>query len=178
MENYVGEIRVFAGNFAPVGWEFCNGQLVSISENDTLYYLLGTMYGGDGVNTFALPNLQSRAVVGMGQGPGLSNYTQGEATGSENVTLTSLQMPVHQHTLQGSVQALTGATKVADPNGAYYSDKGVEMYSDAPGTSSLATDAAAITILPAGGSQPHTNVQPTLAIRYIIAMQGIFPSQP
>jgi len=178
MENYLGEIRIVGFNFAPVGWEFCNGQLMSISQNDALYSLLGTTYGGDGVNTFQLPNLPSRVVVGQGQGPGQSNYVQGQTLGTESVTLTSLQMPAHQHTMQGSVKAITGGTGQTSPSGALFSNQGGDAYTPTAGSSALAADALSATLTPAGNSQAHSNLQPTLALRYIIATEGIYPSQP
>ncbi|MFD2784119.1 phage tail protein [Hymenobacter rubripertinctus] len=177
MDNYLGEIRIFGGTFPPVGWQFCSGQLLSISENEALYTLLGTTYGGDGQNTFALPNLQSRVAVGMGQGPGRSNYQQGQTAGTENVTLTTAQLPVHQHPLQASVKAVTGANGQTSPVGAYFADKGGDNYTGTAGTSTLGADALTGTLTPAGGSQPHSNIQPALALQYIIATEGIYPSQ-
>lgn len=177
MDNYIGEIRIFAGNFAPDGWLDCNGQVLPINQYDTLFNLIGTTYGGDGQTTFALPNLQSRVVVGQGQGPGLSNYVLGQTAGTENVTLTTPQMPSHNHVLQGTVRAITGGNAVASPNQAYFGSQGGEVYATTANTASLAPDVLSLTLTAAGGSQPHTNLQPTLAIRYIIAWQGIYPSQ-
>ncbi|RSK42375.1 phage tail protein [Hymenobacter perfusus] len=182
MEQYLGEIRIFGGNFAPVDWLFCQGQLLQISDNEALYTLLGTTYGGDGVNTFALPNMTSRVTVGQGQGPGLSNYVTGQLMGTENVTLTTAQLPVHSHAFNGTVNAVTGdsATGQTNPTGAYFSDRGESAYNtalgDAPTT--LGTGALVGQIAPAGGSRPHTNIQPVTAINYIIATTGIWPSQP
>jgi microcystin-dependent protein len=178
MENYLGEIRIFAGNYAPENWMFCKGQLVSIAEYDALYALLGTTYGGDGQTTFALPNLQSRVPVGMGQGPGTSNYVQGQMVGTENVTLLTMQMPAHQHPVQAAITAVTGGSKQQSPTGARFGDQGGSPYSASAGTAKLASDALVGTLAPAGGSQPHTNVQPVLALNFIIAMAGIYPSQP
>lgn len=177
MNNYIGEIRIFGGIFAPVGWLFCNGQLLSISDYYTLFALIGTTYGGDGQNTFALPNLQSRVVVGMGQGTGLSNYPQGTAAGTENVTLTTNQMPSHQHPVQGTLRAVTGGIGQTSPAQAYFGDKGSDSYTNAPGISKLAADALSLSLQPAGNSQPHSNIQPVLAIQYIIATEGIYPTQ-
>ncbi len=177
MENYLGEIRIFGGTFAPYGWYDCNGQLLAINENDALFALLGTTYGGDGQTTFALPNLQSRAVVGQGAGQGLSSYSQGQTAGTEGVTLTTPQMPAHNHPLQGTtVKANTGGAGAVSPAGAFFGDKGSELYTGSAGAAALAPDVLSLTVAPAGGSQPHTNIQPILAIRYIIAWQGIFPS--
>lgn len=180
MENYIGEIRIFPGNFAPEGWFFCNGQLLSIAEYDALYYLLGITYGGDGVSTFALPNLQSRAVVGMGQGPGLSSYAQGQLAGQEGVTLLTTQIPAHQHPVSATLQAHTGAPTQDSPEGAYFGDGGgSNSYGPKNNSARLATGSlVSPQVGPAGGSQPHANIQPSLATNYIIAWQGIFPSQP
>jgi len=179
MENYIGEIRIFPGNFAPEGWFFCSGQLLSISEYETLFVLLGTTYGGDGVTTFAVPNLQSRAVVGMGQGPGLSNYAQGQMAGQESVTLLSTQIPPHQHPVTATLQAHTGTPTQDSPEGAYFGDGGGRSYGPNNNSTKLAAGSlASPQVGPAGGSQPHPNTQPSLAINYIIAWQGIYPSQP
>ena len=160
---YVGEIRMFAGNFAPVGWALCQGQLVSISENDVLFQLIGTTYGGDGQQTFALPNLQSR--VPMHQGPG---FVLGQAAGSETVTLTSQQMPVHSHT----ALATTSGNTSGQPGGNYLA-QGADIYeNNAAGTATMAPS-----LTPAGGSQPHSNIQPYLCVNFIISLYGIFPSQ-
>lgn len=178
MEPYLGEIRIFAGNFAPVGWLFCNGSLLSISEYDALFYLIGTTYGGDGQTTFAVPNMASRVTVGQGQGPGLSNYVIGQMQGTESVTLTSLQLPAHQHPFSGSVNGITGATSgVTDPTNAYFGDKGASAYINASGSAALAPTSLTGQMTPAGGSQPHSNVQPVTAIYYIICTAGIYPSQ-
>ncbi|MDO7846169.1 tail fiber protein [Hymenobacter sp. M29] len=179
MENYVGEIRIFAGTFAPATWLDCNGQQLSISEYEVLYALIGTTYGGDGQTTFGLPDLRSRAVVGMGQGRGLSNFTQGEMTGTENVQLSVSNLPSHQHPLaNGSLRGITGAGGQTSPSGAYFGDQGGDLYSNVASDSTLASDALAMQLTPAGGAGQHPNLQPYLTMRYIIATQGIFPSQP
>ena len=177
MDNYIGEIRIFAGNFAPVGWLFCNGQLLSITDYDVLFNLIGTTYGGDGQTTFALPSLQSRAVVGVGQGPGLSSYVLGQSAGTENVTLTTLQLPTHTHQVQAAPKAHTGTPTQDNPGGAYFGDGGGDIYGPSSGTGKLA--AAAFTggqVAAAGASQAHSNIQPLLATYYIIATEGIYPS--
>ncbi len=167
---YLGEIRLFAGNFAPLNWAFCNGQLLSIAQNDALFSLIGTIYGGDGVQTFALPNLQSRVPVHQGQGPGLSNHTVGEMAGEENVTLTINQIPAHTHVAQANANAGT----LASPAGNVWAGA-----NDSP----FAPPASANTTLApgalgnAGGSQPHDNMVPFLAVNFIISLAGIFPSQ-
>lgn len=169
-QPYVGEIRMFAGNFAPVGWMFCEGQSIPISENEVLFQLIGTTYGGDGEETFQLPNLQSRVPLHFGTGPDGTTYQQGELSGVESVTLTGQQIPIHTHTFIGTSNAAnTGnpANKVLaqSPNVAY-------MIASDP---TVAMNAAAVT--PVGGSQPHENCQPFLCINYIISLFGIFPSQ-
>lgn len=171
---YVGEIRMFGGNFAPSGWMFCSGQLLPISENETLFQLIGTTYGGDGQSTFALPDLQGRVPLHMGQGPGLQNYQLAETGGVESVTLTANQLPAHPHPVR---TAATGQT--VSPAGAILADAtsvqaGVRTYNAA------VTPLAPMhpgSVGPAGGSQPHENLQPTVAISFIISLFGIFPSQ-
>ncbi|GAB2962241.1 tail fiber protein [Hymenobacter coalescens] len=178
MDNYVGEIRIFAGNFAPVGWLFCQGQLLSIAEYEALYTLLGTTYGGDGQSTFALPNMASRVAVGQGQAPGLSPYTIGQMMGTETVTLSALQLAAHQHPISGTVNVLTGApTGQTSPDNAYFGDKGAAAYNSAPGTATLAPGAVTGQTSLAGGAQPHKNIQPVTAINYIIATEGVYPQR-
>lgn len=175
-QPYLGEIRVFAGNFAPRGYAFCAGQLLAISQNDALYVLLGTTYGGDGITTFGLPDLRGRTPLGQGQGPGLTNRVIGEKAGSESVTLSANQMPAHQH---GLLAANTAATTNL-PAGAFLAVAGNEglMYIDttqAPAevNATLPSD----TLTNSGGSQPHNNLMPFLTLNYIIALEGVFPSQ-
>lgn len=175
---FVGEIRMFAGNFPPLDWAFCNGQLLQISQYDTLFALIGTTYGGDGQSTFALPNLQSRVPMHFGQGPGLSNYVQGQTGGVENVTLTGQQLPIHTHTLfsqstPGGVAAPAANATLADmgPQG----ETRVGTYKPYDGTSQVTL--AAQTVGNAGGNQPHNNIQPTLAVSFIISLFGVFPSR-
>lgn len=162
---------MFAGNFAPVNWAFCNGQLVPISENETLFFLIGTTYGGDGQDTFALPDLRGRFAVHQGEGPGLSNYTIGEVTGAETVTLTLPQLPAHSHT----ANAGNGGNALSPANNVWATDAGgnTAAYSDSSNAQMAPTAIGA-----AGGSQPHENIQPFLAINFIINVAGgIFPSQ-
>jgi microcystin-dependent protein len=171
-QPYVGEVRMFGGNFAPVGWFFCNGQSLSIAQYDVLFSLIGTTYGGDGVNTFNLPNLQGRLCVGMGQGPGLSNYVIGQMAGSENVTLTTSTMPAHQHTLNATTTNATLGTPGGNLTGKATTG---DMYAAAPGETlgNLSTQSVGY----AGGSQPHPNLMPSLCVSFIIAYVGIYPSQ-
>lgn len=169
-EPFVGEIRMFAGNFAPRGWAFCDGQLLAVSQNDALFSLLGTIYGGDGRTTFGLPDLRGRIPLHQGQGPGLSARRLGSKGGAENVTLTTNQLASHTHDWNGnSADADTGAPQgkvVATP---------VNMRSFRAVDPD--TDLASTTIANTGGSQPHTNLMPTLCIHFIIALFGIYPSR-
>ena len=167
-EPFIGEIRMFGGSFAPAGWAFCNGQLIPISENDPLFQLIGTTYGGDGQETFALPNLQSRAPMHQGSNAG-QTFTLGEAAGVESVTLTIQQIPVHTHALLGSGAGATAQT----PGGNVAAVAAAQVYSSA----SSPTQMSAQSISPVGGSQPHENIQPYLCISFIISLFGVFPSQ-
>src|SRR5262245_59372960 len=170
MAPYVGEIRMFAGNFAPNGWMFCEGQTLPISENEVLFQLIGTTYGGDGEETFNLPNLASRVPIHMGTGPDGTTYQLGEMAGTEQETLTTQQIPSHTHPMVVS----TGPGNVNAPNGNLPSQSPSIQYliDDTPNTP---MNAAAVS--PAGGSQPHENIQPFLCINFIISLFGVFPSQ-
>jgi microcystin-dependent protein len=169
-QPYVGEIRMFAGNFAPNGWMFCEGQTLPIAENEVLFQLIGTTYGGDGEETFNLPNLASRVPIHMGTGPDGTTYQIGEMAGTEQETLSVQQIPSHSHPLVAS------QAQAADqsPSGAVLAQSTVaDMYIlDAPDAT-----LAANSVQPAGGSQPHENTQPFLCINFIISLFGIFPSQ-
>lgn len=170
-QPYVGEIRLFAGNFAPAGWAFCDGQLVPISENETLFNLIGTTYGGDGEETFALPDLRSRVPVHMGAADSGITYTLGERAGVESVTLTVQQTPVHGHALLASsnpASAVAPAGRVVATAAAAT----ITPYGSDNPAGTLSPQAAG----PDGGSQPHTNVQPYLAVSFIISLFGVFPS--
>lgn len=167
---FVGEIRIFAGNFAPTGWAMCNGQLLAIQQNIALFSLLGTTYGGNGVSTFALPNLQGRAPMFFGQGPGLSPRTLGQALGTETHTLSLPEIPNHTHPL--SANSANGTTDGTLGNVMARSPAGIPQF--APNfDATMAPDAVSA----AGGSQPHNNMQPYLALNFIIALQGVFPSR-
>ncbi|MFJ7696752.1 phage tail protein [Lysinibacillus fusiformis] len=167
MEPYVGEIRLFAGNYAPQGWSLCNGQLLSIGGNEVLYSLIGTTYGGDGHTTFALPNFQSRVVVHQGQNSeNGSNYVIGQMGGAESVSLISAQLPAHTHQVKAS--SLEGTTP--SPENAVWAKK--IQYSTHPPNSTMNT----INVSSVGGNSPHDNVMPFLTISYIIALSGIYPS--
>jgi microcystin-dependent protein len=165
-QPYVGEIRMFAGNFAPAGWMFCEGQLLPISENETLFQLIGTTYGGDGQSTFALPDLRGRIPIHQGNG-----FILAETGGAEEITLTVNQIPAHSHPLLGtSVPGTSGnpASRVVAETGT----AGAFLYLEDTPTVNMAANA----IGPVGGSQPHTNFQPYLCVDFIISLFGIFPS--
>ena len=170
-QPYVGEIRMFGGNFAPLGWMFCAGQLLPISEYETLFNLIGTTYGGDGQETFALPNMQGRIPVHMGTNAG-TTYQLGETYGVESVTLNIQQIPRHNHMMACNGQA-AGAKS---PNGAFLGrNASTDGYSN--DTSAGLQPLYANAIAPVGGSQPHDNMAPFLCVSYIISLFGIFPSQ-
>ena len=166
-DPFVAEIRIFAGNFAPRGWAFCNGQLLPISQNTALFSLLGTTYGGDGKTTFGLPNLQGSAPMQPGQGPGLSLHDLGEQSGTQTVTLLQSEIPLHTHI----AQATSSDANTANPtNASWGAQENPPLYrSDADTT--MSPNALAL----AGGSLPHNNMQPYLVLSFIIALQGIFP---
>ena len=169
-QPYVGEIRMFAGNFAPAGWMFCEGQQLPIAENETLFQLIGTTYGGDGEETFNLPNLASRVPIHMGTGPDGTTYQLGEMAGTEQETLTVQQIPNHTHPMVGSTQNATAASPVGNVPG----KTAANIYH----SSETPQDAmAANSLTPAGGSQPHENTQPFLCINFIISLFGVFPTQ-
>jgi microcystin-dependent protein len=170
IEPFLAEIMIFAGNFAPRGWAFCDGQVLSIAQNTALFALLGTTYGGNGITTFALPDLRGRAPVHVGQGPGLSAYALGQTFGAQQVALTDAHAASHTH----QAHALHGPTSgtSADPSGARWA------YSDelpyAPSANGvMAADAAGQT----GDGAPHDNMAPYLVLNYVIALEGIFPSR-
>src|SRR2546429_7445491 len=169
-QPYVGEIRMFAGNFAPAGWMFCDGQLLPISENETLFNLIGTTYGGDGQSTFALPNLSSRVPVHMGTLSG-QTFQLAEAAGEESVTLTTNQIPSHTHVPACNSDNGTATTPA---NGVWANNVDVGAYAGA-GAAPANMNAAATG--PSGGSQPHHNMGPFLCINFIISLFGIFPPQ-
>jgi len=169
-EPYVGEIRMFAGNFAPNGWMFCEGQTLPISENDVLFQLIGTTYGGDGQETFNLPNLASRVQIHMGTGPDGTTYQIGEMAGTEQETLTIQQIPNHTHPLSAS----TATGLVNSPaNKVLCASPSVTIFVQDTPDNQLNPNA----ITPAGGSQPHENTQPFLCINFILSLFGRFPSQ-
>jgi microcystin-dependent protein len=173
-EPFIGEIRMFGGNFAPAGWAFCNGQTMPIAENDALFNLIGTTYGGDGQTTCNLPNLGGRIPVSAGANSAAgTNHTYGEMAGTESVTLTTQQMPTHGHTLYGSVDPATSNSPQNGVPASLTVAAGQLPY----GTDPPPTGLQGSSIAPGGGSQPHDNTQPFLAVSFIIALNGIYPSQ-
>jgi len=166
-QPYVGEIRMFGGNFAPAGWSLCDGQLLPISENETLFQLIGTTYGGDGQETFGLPDLRGRIPLHQGNG-----FTLAETGGAEEITLTVSQIPAHAHPLLGSTAAAS-STDAAGNVGARLTQAAVFAY----GTDNPPQPLSPLAVGPVGGSQPHTNFQPYLCVNFIISLFGIFPSQ-
>jgi microcystin-dependent protein len=163
-QPYVGEIRMFAGNFAPAGWLFCAGQLLPISENETLFQLIGTTYGGDGESTFSLPDLRGRIPIHQGNG-----FILAETGGAEEITLTVNQIPAHSHALLASTSL---ATQSSPANTVLAQSTAADLYIEDTPTAALAP----IAVGPLGGSQPHTNLQPFLCVNYIISLFGLFPS--
>jgi microcystin-dependent protein len=180
MDPYLGEIRMVGFNFAPVGWMLCNGQLLPISQYQALFSLLGTTYGGNGTTTFALPDLQGRVPINQGQGLGLTPYTMGQNGGTENVTLLSTQMPMHNH----NVGVSNAAGTISDPtnNVLAQCNSGTARDPKLTVPNFVSTAATGVlspaTISQAGGNQPHANIQPYLCVNFIIAYNGIFPSRP
>ena len=172
-DPFVAEIRMFGFNFPPVGWAFCNGQLLPISQNTALFSLLGTMYGGDGKSTFALPDLQGSSPMAAGQGQGLSQRFIGEMAGSTSVTLLQSEMPVHSHTLT-TLNSEIGNINAPAPDRAIARSGGATAY-QASNAGIVQMSPQALSVQ--GGSLPHNNMQPYLAVNFCIAMQGIFPAR-
>jgi len=164
-QPYVGEIRMFAGNFAPAGWMFCEGQLLPISENETLFQLIGTTYGGDGESTFALPDLRGRVPIHQGNG-----FILAETGGAEEITLTVNQIPAHSHQPLCS----SGTASISNPTNSVPAVSTAQAYYN---TQANPTNMSPSSIGPVGGSQPHTNFQPYLCVNFILSLFGLFPSQ-
>jgi microcystin-dependent protein len=189
-DPFIGQVTIFAGNFAPRGWAFCDGQLLPISSNTALFSILGTTYGGDGRTTFALPDLRGRVAIGPRHGSGLSDYRLGQRGGVESVTLSQLELPAHTHgatataTSTATMMAETANSGETSPAGNILGS-GQSIYAPNARAEDVAMDPAAVsvntnvdvTVLNAGNSMPHDNMQPFLAVNYIIALQGIFPSR-
>jgi microcystin-dependent protein len=169
-EPFIGQIMLFGGNFAPKGWAFCDGSLLAIRTNTALFSILGTTYGGDGIQTFALPDLRGRAAIGAGNGPGLTPRALGETAGEENHTLISPEMPAHNHVV--SVGASNNPPSAGRPIGAV---PAAGQFYDA--AANAAGSLGAVTCTNTGGNQAHNNMQPYLVLNYIIALQGVFPSR-
>ena len=171
---FLGQICMFAGNFAPRGWAFCDGQLLAIASNSALFTLLGTFYGGDGRTTFALPEMRGRLPLHQGAGPGLTNRNIGSKLGTENAPVSETQIPSHTHTLSGTTeQADPGASGGGDPTGRVLAESSIFIYNVDPPDSDFDASAVADT----GGGAPHPNIMPFLCVNFIIALQGIFPSR-
>lgn len=171
---FIGQITMFGGNFAPRTWAFCNGQLLGVSQNQALFSLIGTTYGGDGISTFQLPNMISRLPIHFGSGPGLSTYQLGQNGGVNTVTITSNTMPHHTHAFNATSANATSTT-VAGNLPAQPTGTGAELY--ASGTGLTAAVFANSTVMLNGSNQPHSNMMPSLCVTFIIALQGIFPSR-
>lgn len=173
-EPFIGEIRMFTGNFAPTGWALCNGQLLAIAQNSALFSILGTTFGGNGQTTFGLPDLRGRVPMHWGSGPGLTPRALGEMSGAETVTLISSQMPAHNHAMIAAGTQATQFSPEGNVPAVFINQSGQpeNLYSGTPNTT-MAPQA----IGTAGGSQPHQNMQPYLAVTFIIALQGIYPSR-
>ena len=173
-EPFLGQIKMFAGNFAPVGWAFCHGQLVSTRDNEALFSLLGTIYGGDGRTTFALPDLRGRIPIQFGQGIGLPNYNIGAKAGTETVNMTVSQMSAHNH---GHVRALEALGTAVTPAGNVTAEDSNSINIYAPDNAATATTIASEAVSSVGGGASIDNVMPFLCINYIIATVGVYPSR-
>ncbi len=169
-EPFVGEIRMFAGNFAPRGWALCDGQLLAVSQNDALFSLFGTIYGGDGRTTFGLPDLRGRIPLHQGQGAGLSARRLGSKGGEEKVTVTTNQLASHTHDLNANTAAATGSAPLGKVLAEPTQDRIYKQVDQS-------VDTASTSIADSGGSQPHSNLMPTLCIHFIVALVGIYPSR-
>ncbi len=180
VEPMIGTMCVFAGNFAPRGYAFAEGQLLPISSNTALFSILGNTYGGDGRTTFALPDMRGRVLVGTGTGPGLSNYRVGQKGGQESVTLTQNQLPSHGHTATATLIGTNENGNATQPEGAIlgHDDRDNNYYLGTPATTvNLSPDAVSVSVSDTGGSQSVTNLQPYISVHWIIALQGLYPSR-
>lgn len=180
MDPTMAEVKLFAGNFAPLDWAYCDGRLLSIEENTALYSLIGTMYGGDGQRTFALPDLRGRVPVGTGQGAGLSMIDLGEVFGTERITLTAQNMPAHSHSAAPAtvtVNASSGSGSTLA--GSYWGTSSAPAYNGGADSTLMSANAVQVTVAAnaTGGGQPFDNMQPYLALNYIICLYGIYPSR-
>lgn len=177
MEGTIGEIRLFAAPFAPKNWAYCSGQILAIAQNQALFSILGTTYGGNGQTTFALPNMQSRVAIGTGQGPGLTSVQLGELKGTESNTIIASNIPQHTHTIAGVAKMLTTTTPANSPTpgGNYFANDGSPKYKTS-GTGTMKPATVAVGLGSSGGT-PVNNIQPYTAISYVICLFGIFPSR-
>lgn len=179
VDPYLATVTIFAGNFAPRSWAYCDGSLQSIAANSALYALLGTTYGGDGIHTFALPDLRSRMAIGTGQGPGLPMFVLGQMAGTENTTLLTSNLPAHNHmvtSVTGSLGGFNDSGNQNSPQGNIPADVS-SRYSTGSGDGQMAPSIGMVTSPVAGGSSPVSNITPYLAMNYIICVEGIFPSR-
>lgn len=176
MDAFVGEIRLMGFPFAPKGWAYCQGQLLPINTNQALFSLLGTQYGGDGRTTFALPDLRGRVILGVGAASGSPSYVQGQIGGVETVGLTQQQLPAHAHSFQGTIKTAQAA-EYAEPDATLPAAGTITQFATGTPNASLNAGALAGSTSPSGGSQPHDNRQPLIAMNYAIALQGYFPSR-
>lgn len=177
MDEYIGIIKLFAGNFAPRGWAFCQGQIMSIAQNTALFSILGTTYGGNGQTTFALPDLRGRVPLGAGQGPGLPNYDLGELAGEPTHTLITSEIPAHLHSVKPNASASDGTDSVGEnkfPAVVAINVNGTGFTANAYGATAETTLGSSDSSL-TGGSQPHNNMQPYLGLNYIICLEGVYP---
>jgi microcystin-dependent protein len=182
-DAFTGEVKLFAGNFAPRGWAFCDGQVMQITQNTALFSLLGNTYGGDGRSTFALPDLRGRVAVGPRTGPGLSTYREGNQGGSQTNTLNTSQLPSHSHTASGVIRASSAKATSKDPAGNYFASairvdgrNEIEVFSYTSSKNvDMNADAINVTVGTTGSSTEFNNLQPFLAINYIICLNGIYP---
>jgi microcystin-dependent protein len=174
-EPFIGQIMMFGGNFTIRGWAFCDGQLLPISQNQALFAILGPTYGGDGRTTFGLPDLRGRVAIHQGNGAGLSNYNLGQRGGVETVTLNANQIPAHTHTATAHAKMPAGNSN--DATGNFWSDDAGAASATYSTTADTTMNPGAVTLASIGGGQDHTNIQPYLAVNYLIALTGIFPSR-
>jgi microcystin-dependent protein len=178
MEGMIGEVRLFAGNFAPKNWALCSGQIINIASNTALFSILGTTYGGNGTTTFMLPDLQGRTAIGAGNGPGLSARPLGAKGGGDTVTLVVSEIPAHTHGALGTlVPACNGGPgDDSSPGGNFVAEAASDLYTSTANVT-MGPSAVTISLLPVGGNGPHENQQPYLGMNYVICMYGIFPSR-
>lgn len=180
MEGVIGYVTGFAGNFAPKNWAFCQGQIINIASNTALFSILGTVYGGNGTTTFALPDLRGRAIVGVGSGPGLSPYSLGQMGGSETSTLNISQLPAHIHPVNLTLQPGSSDTgSSATPGGNVFAtpSSGNNLFNSGGANTNMPAFSGALSLAPTGGNQPYSNLRPVLGVNYIVCMFGVYPAR-